>query len=94
MATEDNIGPGDENVRQDSKTACHPGQDNGKNTVEQTQNVEHSNASKDTLSQQDIADGVKTFEPGSGAHMALETKEGKNNGALPSAYEGQRSNHP
>jgi hypothetical protein len=50
--------------------------------------------SKDTLSQQDIADGVKTFEKESEPHMALETKEGKNNGAIPAAFEGQRSNHP
>lgn len=51
-------------------------------------------SSKDTLSQQDIADGVKTFEPGQEQHMALETKEGKNNGAIPKAFEHQRSNHP
>jgi hypothetical protein len=50
--------------------------------------------SKNTLSQQDIADGVKTFEQQSEPHMALETKEGKNNGAIPAAFEGQRSNHP
>lgn len=50
--------------------------------------------SKDTLSQQDIADGVKTFEQQPESHMALETKEGKNNGAIPAAFEGQRSNHP
>lgn len=49
---------------------------------------------KDTLSQQDIAAGVKTFEQELAPHMALETKEGKNNGAIPAAYEGQRSNHP
>ena len=50
--------------------------------------------SKDTLSQQDITDGIKTFEQESEPHMALETKEGKNNGAIPAAFEGQRSNHP
>jgi hypothetical protein len=50
--------------------------------------------SKDTLSQQDIADGVKTFEQETEPHMALETKDGKNNGAKPAAFEGQRSNHP
>jgi hypothetical protein len=50
--------------------------------------------SKDTLSQQDIAGGVKTFEQETEPHMALETKDGKNNGAKPAAFEGQRSNHP
>jgi hypothetical protein len=50
--------------------------------------------SKDTLSQQDIEDGVKTFEPSSVENKALQTKEGKNKGALPAAYKGQKSNHP
>ncbi|TSD62897.1 hypothetical protein FFF34_018255 [Inquilinus sp. KBS0705] len=50
--------------------------------------------SKDTLSQQDIADGVKTFVKGPDGRMALETEEGKNNGAIPAAFEGQKSNHP
>jgi hypothetical protein len=50
--------------------------------------------SKDTLSRQDIAGGVKTFEQETEPHMALETKDGKNNGAKPAAFEGQRSNHP
>jgi hypothetical protein len=49
---------------------------------------------KDTLSQQDINNGVKTFGQQPEPHMALETKEGKNNGAIPAAFEGQRSNHP
>jgi hypothetical protein len=37
---------------------------------------------------------VKTFEQETEPHMALETKDGKNNGAKPAAFEGQRSNHP
>lgn len=50
--------------------------------------------SKDTLSQQDIVDGIKTFEPTSEERNALETAEGKNNGALPATYQNQKSNHP
>ena len=50
--------------------------------------------SKDTLSQNDIAEGVKTFEPEQEEHKALETKEGKNNGAIPAAFDGQQINHP
>jgi hypothetical protein len=37
---------------------------------------------------------VKTFEQETEPHMALETKDGKNNEAKPAAFEGQRSNHP
>lgn len=49
---------------------------------------------KDLLTQQNINDGISTYEEQSEQHMALETKEGKNNGALPKAFENQRSNHP
>jgi hypothetical protein len=62
-----------------------------------TEPFEHhigASPSEGTLSQQDINDGVKTFEAQPGEHMALETKDGKNNGAIPAAFEGQRSNHP
>src|SRR5438067_900164 len=47
--------------------------------------------SKDVLSQEDIENGVKTFEQESNNRMALETPDGKNNGAIPGAFEGQRS---
>jgi hypothetical protein len=50
--------------------------------------------SKDTLSQEDIENGMNTFEQESNNRMALETPDGKNNGAIPAAFEGQRSNHP
>jgi hypothetical protein len=49
---------------------------------------------KDLISQQDIKNGVNTYEQQKGEHMALETKEGKNNGAIPKAFENQQSNHP
>ncbi|GAA4084560.1 hypothetical protein [Mucilaginibacter panaciglaebae] len=49
---------------------------------------------KDKLTQADLKNGIKTFEAQSKPHAALETPEGKNNGAKPSAYKNQRSNHP
>lgn len=49
---------------------------------------------KNSLSQSDINEGIKTFEDTSAPHAALETPEGKNNGAKPAAFDGQRSNHP
>jgi hypothetical protein len=45
--------------------------------------------SKDTLSQQDIADGVKTFEQETEPHMALETKEVKTMGLNPQLLRGK-----
>lgn len=49
------------------------------------------NDPKDELTQADIKNNVKTFEAQSKPHPALETPEGKNNGAKPSAYKHQRS---
>lgn len=45
---------------------------------------------KDNLSQQDIKSGVKNFAEGDKPHAALETPEGKNNGAEPAAFKNQR----
>jgi hypothetical protein len=45
---------------------------------------------KDELSQQDIKSGVKNFAEGDQPHAALETADGKNNGAEPAAYKNQR----
>jgi hypothetical protein len=45
---------------------------------------------KDSLSQQDIKSGVKNFAEGDQPHAALETADGKNNGAEPAAFKNQR----
>jgi len=45
---------------------------------------------KDELSQQDIKSGVKNFAEGDKPHAALETADGKNNGAEPAAFKNQR----
>ncbi len=45
---------------------------------------------KDQLSQQDIKSGVKNFTEGDKPHAALETADGKNNGAEPAVFKNQR----
>jgi len=45
---------------------------------------------KDQLSQQDIKSGVKNFAESDKPHAALETADGKNNGAEPVAFKNQR----
>lgn len=47
---------------------------------------------RDELTQADLQAGVNTVEEQSGQHPPLETADGKNNGALPAAYRGQRTN--
>lgn len=49
---------------------------------------------KDILKQQDMIDEVETFRYDNRGRKVLETKEGKNNGALPAAFKNQRTNHP
>ena len=51
-------------------------------------------ADKDLLSQEEIQQGIRTFGRHEKPHSALETPDGKNDGALPAAYEGQQSSHP
>ena len=48
------------------------------------------NGDKDNLSQQDIKSGVKNFAEGDEPHAALETADGKNNGAEPAAFKNQQ----
>jgi hypothetical protein len=48
---------------------------------------------KDHLSQEDLKAGIKTFEQTNEPHAALETPDGKNNGAEPSIYQNQRKAH-
>jgi len=48
------------------------------------------NADKDHLSQADLNADIKTFEESDKPHAALETPEGKNNGAEPAIYQNQR----
>lgn len=50
--------------------------------------------SKSELTQEDIQKDVKTFEQQLPMHPALETADGKNNGALPGAYRNQKTNKP
>jgi hypothetical protein len=45
---------------------------------------------KDQLSQKDIQGDIKTFEETNRPHAALQTPEGKNNGAEPAVYQNQR----
>ena len=45
---------------------------------------------KDVLSQDDLQADIKTFEQTDKPHAALETPEGKNNGAEPAVYQNQR----
>jgi hypothetical protein len=49
---------------------------------------------KDHLNQDDLEAGVKTFEDTDKPHAALETPEGKNNGAEPAVYQNQQKYHP
>lgn len=48
---------------------------------------------KDHLSQEEIQSDIKTFEETKKPHAALETPDGKNNGAEPSVYQNQRKSH-
>ena len=48
------------------------------------------NQDKDHLSQADLKAGIKTFHQGDKPHAALETAEGKNNGAKPAVYQNQQ----
>jgi hypothetical protein len=45
---------------------------------------------KDVLSQQDLKSGAKTFAENDQPHAALETPDGKNNGAEPAVFRNQR----
>ena len=45
---------------------------------------------KDVLSQKDLIAGISTFSLTGPPHAALETPEGKNNGAEPAAFKNQR----
>jgi hypothetical protein len=45
---------------------------------------------KDHLSEDELKAGIKTFEATDKPHAALETPEGKNNGAEPAVYQNQR----
>jgi hypothetical protein len=47
-------------------------------------------AAKDTLSQADLQEGINTVAETGKPHAALETADGKNNGAEPAVYQNQR----
>lgn len=47
-------------------------------------------ADKDVLSQQELIAGTSTFSLTGPSHAALETPEGKNNGAEPAVFQNQR----
>jgi hypothetical protein len=49
--------------------------------------------SKDVLSQKELIAGVSTFASPIQPHPALETPEGKNNGAEPAIFQKQRKSH-
>lgn len=48
---------------------------------------------KNRLSQEDLKNGLKTFEPANKSHAALETPDGKNNGAELAIFKHQRKSH-
>lgn len=48
---------------------------------------------KDTLSQKDMQNGLNTVSPTDKPHAALETPDGKNNGAEPVVFKNQRKAH-
>ena len=48
---------------------------------------------KDTLSQKDIKNNVKNIAEGDRPRAALETPDGKNNGAEPTVFKNQRKAH-
>jgi hypothetical protein len=50
----------------------------------------YNTGDKSHLSQEDLQAGIKTFEQAEEPHAALETPEGKNNGAEPGVYRNQR----
>jgi len=45
---------------------------------------------KDQLNQENLKKDIKTFEQQRNPHAALETPEGKNNGAEPAVYHNER----
>jgi len=51
-------------------------------------------ADKDQLSQQDIKSDIKNIAEGDKPHPALETADGKNNGAEPAVFHNQQKNRP
>lgn len=55
---------------------------------------EGNDQNKDELSQDDIREGKQTIGVQPEPHPALETKDGKNDGAKPAAYGDQQSYHP
>lgn len=48
---------------------------------------------KDVLSQQDLISGASTVSLSATPHAALETPDGKNNGAEPAVFQNQRKAH-
>jgi hypothetical protein len=50
-------------------------------------------ADQDVLSQKELIAGTSTFSLTGPPHAALETHDGKNNGAEPVAYQKQRKAH-
>jgi hypothetical protein len=54
-----------------------------------TQQKDTKSGDKDHLSQKDLKAGIKTYEKTDEPHAALETPEGKNNGAEPTVYQNQ-----
>lgn len=53
----------------------------------------HDEADKDVLSQKDLIAGTSAFSLTGITHAALETPEGKNNGAEPAVFKNQRKSH-
>lgn len=63
---------------------------NKPNTMKTEKSKVTETGDKDHLSQEDLKAGIKTFEQTDEPHAALETPDGKNNGAEPSVYQHQR----
>jgi hypothetical protein len=52
--------------------------------------AEKQETDKDVLSQKDLIAGTSTFALSGAPHKALETPDGKNNGAEPAVYKNQQ----
>jgi hypothetical protein len=107
MATENNMGPGQQNAPEDGKIVYRADRSEGGEIIagarqenqllKQQKNAfndpseQHVGASpsKDTLSQQDITDGVKTLTNFKRTQSPRNHRR-KNNGDLPIPYEGQK----
>jgi hypothetical protein len=66
---------------------------NKPNTMKAEKSKAAETDDKSHLSQEDLQAGIKTFEQTNEPIAALETPDGKNNGAEPTVYQNERKAH-